>query len=349
MGMPLTARLLVTLCASCLAVLGVGAALALPWPAVGALMMVPFGATWYFSRASTLRDTPEPEVQSVPLPSGLGRRLLHRMPAPLMVIGSNRRLTYANPAALDLLPNAQPGGHFSTMVRAPAFVDAIETILREEEDLRFAFSMVRSGGDLFLEARASFLPPAAAQEFGEGAQIIIQIEDRTRDKAVLQTRSDFVANASHELRTPLASILGYIETLQGHAKEDPEARELFLGIMMQQAQRMQRMVDDLMSLSRIEMNAHVKPDRRLDFFAVVAEAANALFPQATAADVLLQIELPLSEGTGPEVMGDRDQLAQVVTNLIDNAIKYGGRGEKVRVTVAEPDPRFPGQVGVSVI
>lgn len=294
-----------------------------------------------------LLSSPQSDAAATPLQMGPGRTLLHRMPAPLLVISEEERFTYANPAAEKILPAVRPGAHFATVIRAPAFVEAIEEILRDHEDISFTFSQVR-GRERFYEARASYLPASAAADFGDGAQVIVQIEDRTRDKALLQTRSDFVANASHELRTPLASILGYIETLQGHAKDDPEARELFLGIMMNQAGRMQRLVDDLMSLSRIEMNAHVRPEDRIDLYSTAHEAAAAMFPQATRADVLLQIELP-REGEQAMVFGDHDQLTQVVTNLIDNAIKYGGSGQKVRVVAAESDPRYPRHYGVSVI
>ena len=282
-----------------------------------------------------------------PLPGGFGRALLQRMPAPLLVISSRERLTYVNPAARELLPAATPGAHFSAMIRAPAFVEAMEGILADRADRSFSFTLMR-GRERHFEARASFLPAEASGDFGDDDQIIVQIEDRTRDKALLQTRTDFVANASHELRTPLASILGYIETLQGHARDDPAARELFLDIMMKQAQRMQRLVDDLMNLSRIEMSAHQRPRTRIGFHATAAEAAAAMFPQANANDVLLQVELP-RDSDGPEILGDRDQLAQVIGNLIDNAIKYGGPGRKVRVAPAAADPRHPGAAGISVI
>ena len=184
-------------------------------------------------------------------------------------------------------------------------------------------------------------------EFGTANHVIVQIEDKTRDKAMLDMRTDFIANASHELRTPLASILGYIETLQGHARDDPDARERFLDIMLKQANRMKRLVDDLMSLSRIELNAHIRPDTVLDLHKLAAEAAAALFPLASDNDVLLQVEVTQSD-SGPQVLGDRDQLNQVVVNLIDNAIKYGGAGRKVRVHAALPDPRYPGMAGISV-
>ncbi|MEM9813876.1 MAG: ATP-binding protein, partial [Pseudomonadota bacterium] len=226
------------------------------------------------------------------------------------------------------------------------FVEAIEQILGDRQDVACTFSLMMER-ERFFEARASMLP-AGAGDFGDADQIIVQIEDRTRDKILLKARTDFVANASHELRTPLASILGYIETLQGHARDDPEARERFLEIMMQQATRMQRLVDDLMNLSRIEMDSHIRPDQKLELHHVAAEAAHALFPVATQNDVMLQIEIGGARG-GPEVIGDRDQLAQVVVNLVDNAIRYGGSGTKIRVAAAEPNPKYPGHVGVSVI
>lgn len=328
-------------------IIAVGEVLGLPI-LVEALAVVAAGLIWtmFAPKREAPPAAPPTTTEERSLPSGFGRTLLHRMPAPLLVISSSGRITYANPAAHEILPKVAFGTHFSSMIRAPAFVDAVATILETREDLAFTFTMLM-GREKFFSVRASFLPASAGSDFGETDQIIMLIEDRSQDKALLQTRSDFVANASHELRTPLASILGYIETLQGHAKDDPDAREQFLNIMMTQATRMRRLVDDLMSLSRIEMSAHVLPRACVPLFETVAEAAAALFPQANLRDVILQIELPREDD--PEVRGDRDQLAQVVVNLVDNAIKYGGHGTKVRIAVATPDLRYPRHIGISVI
>lgn len=282
------------------------------------------------------------------LPQGLGRALLHRLPTPLLVIGEDGRLTYANPAAQAVLSNALPGTHFATIIRAPAFVDVIEEIIADRHDATFGFALMQPQARIF-EAHAVYLPAGSATEFGSSAQVIVQFEDRTRDRALLRTRTDFIANASHELRTPLASVLGYIETLQGHARDDPEAQERFLAIMLNQARRMGRLVDDLMSLSRIELSEHVHPDTPVDLHRLASESAAAMFPLASEADVLLQIEL-YPDAAGPAmILGDRDQLSQVLVNLIDNAIKYGGPGKKVRVCAAAPDPRYPAHHGISVI
>jgi two-component system, OmpR family, phosphate regulon sensor histidine kinase PhoR len=199
------------------------------------------------------------------------------------------------------------------------------------------------GRERIFEARLSPLPEDGG--FGGEARLLVQIEDRTEARRAEQLRSDFIANASHELRTPLASIVGYIETLQHHARDDPAARERFLRIMEREAGRMQRLVDDLMSLSRIELTEHVRPRAPCPVTDIAGEAASALLPLAESEGIRLEIALP---ETSPVVPGDRDQLYQVVSNLVDNAIKYAGSGATIRLTPAAPSRAFPNRVGVSV-
>ncbi|MEL6793493.1 MAG: ATP-binding protein, partial [Pseudomonadota bacterium] len=147
------------------------------------------------------------------------------------------------------------------------------------------------------------------------------------------------------LKTPLASIIGFIETLQGPAKDDAGARERFLGIMAQQADRMRRLVDDLMSLNRIEMNVYNRPRETVDLCALAHETAAAMEPLARAAEAEIHVSAPLE---GARIKGDRDQLSQLLTNLVDNAVKYGGKGARVDVTLAAPQPEWPGMVGLTV-
>ncbi|MGZ3272791.1 MAG: sensor histidine kinase, partial [Caulobacteraceae bacterium] len=158
---------------------------------------------------------------------------------------------------------------------------------------------------------------------------LLVLRDETDARRNERMRADFLANASHELRTPLASLAGFIDTLRGHAKDDPVARERFLGIMAAQAWRMARLIEDLMSLSRIELNEHIRPSDEVDFVLTVQDVMDALAPQAREAGVAFEAELgPRGETL---VTGDRDQIVQVAQNLIDNALKYAGRGGKVRV------------------
>jgi two-component system phosphate regulon sensor histidine kinase PhoR len=289
---------------------------------------------------------PEPVPEPVPaavgaMPSGFGRALVEKLPTPLLLVTPNGRLTYANPAAHRELPRIEIGGHFAHVIRAPEFVEAVGATLVDGEERRVRFT-AHPGRERFFEARVSLLPPGTA--FPE-ARAIVQVEDQTDARRAEQLRSDFIANASHELRTPLASIIGYIETLQHHAKNDPDARERFLAIMGREASRMQRLVDDLMSLSRIEMTEHLRPAEAWSLNRIAAESAAALLPVASRDGVTLEIDLA---ARGARVLGDRDQLAQVFTNLIDNAMKYGGPGATVRVFATPASRAHPNQHGITV-
>src|ERR1700676_4745785 len=143
-------------------------------------------------------------------------------------------------------------------------------------------------------------------------------------------RADFIANASHELRTPLASLSGFIDTLQGPARDDPAAREKFIGIMKTQANRMARLIDDLLSLSRIELNAHVYPQTPVDLVSIVRQVADALQMLARDRNITITIKAPAEPLIVP---GDRDELTRVFENLIENALKYGATGKRVDLTL----------------
>jgi two-component system phosphate regulon sensor histidine kinase PhoR len=158
--------------------------------------------------------------------------------------------------------------------------------------------------------------------------ILVLLRDLTEGERINQMRADFIANASHELRTPLASLRGFIETLQGTAKEDPGARERFLPIMAEQASRMTRLIDALLSLSRVEMNAHVPPSELVDLNDVLGHARDTLEPLATDSHMTLAVERFPQAAI---VRGDRDELLQVLQNLVQNALKYGNSGGHVRI------------------
>jgi two-component system phosphate regulon sensor histidine kinase PhoR len=158
------------------------------------------------------------------------------------------------------------------------------------------------------------------------AFLLVTFDDVTDRLAIARMRADFVANASHELRTPLASLTGFIETLLGPARNDPVATEKFLNVMLEQARRMRRLIDDLLSLSRAEMRAHSRPTDRVDLVSVLRHIGDAMQPLAAEHSVALAIEAP-SEPL--EIVGDRDELVQLVQNLTENAIRYGASGEKV--------------------
>lgn len=276
---------------------------------------------------------------SGPLPTGFGRALLEQMPLPLLVVSPAGRVTYGNLAAKELLPKFGIGDHFASIFRAPIFVEAVNAALSRGQSGKAGFTTGRVNARYY-EVNIGLLP--AGSEFGDTMQAIIEIEDRTEEHLGKKMRRDFIANASHELRTPLASIIGYIETLQGHAKDDPAARDEFLKIMDKQAQRMQRLVDDLMSLSRIELNEHIRPQDLCELHDLGQEAVAALLPLQEKYGVTLSVDL----SGDAHVLADRDQINQVLINLIDNAMKYGGNS--VQIYQAAATFEYPDMTGLTI-
>jgi two-component system phosphate regulon sensor histidine kinase PhoR len=256
------------------------------------------------------------------------------LPDPILVVTgaeradlSGRRYVLANAAARELLRIPTGEGLLLSAIRDPEVLAAIDKALFDAADADCVYettgAQTRSFG-----VRARALGGGAA---GPRAALV-SFHDETEVRRVERTRVDFLANASHELRTPLASLSGFIETLRGHARDDPAAREKFLGIMQAQADRMARLVADLTSLSRIELDEHVAPRGVVDLSLVVGEVVEAAAPLGPTRDVRLQWTTPAG---GPVlVRGERDQIVQVVQNLLDNAMKYSPPGGDVRIDLA---------------
>ncbi len=239
-----------------------------------------------------------------------------------------RRLIYANAAARELFRTSRAAGPLVTAVRDPKVLEVADEALfgRIASETSYA-----AGGmqDRVWKVRARPLSGAEGQRLA-----LLTLRDETELRRSERTRADFLANASHELRTPLASLTGFIETLRGHAKDDAKARDRFLGIMQDQAERMARLIDDLMSLSRIELNEHIPPSGRADLRLTVRDVIDSLEPMATAKAVGFDICLPDTPALAWPA--DRDQIVQVIQNLAENAVKYAAAGASVTIEV-RPD------------
>lgn len=261
--------------------------------------------------------------------------ILANLPDPLITLDRARRIVRANSAAHALLGAGLVGGDLSTALRNPAVLEAADAVLGGEVARIVEFSLT-GRLERFFWAKISDLPGPAP----DGTVAILSLHDMTGARRAEKLRADFVANASHELRTPLASLLGFIETLSGPARDDETARVRFLTIMQEQARRMTLLVEDLLSLSRIEMQEHMPPDARADLERVLRGVAGALEMKARDKDMTIEVALDHL----PPIIGDRDELAQVFENLIDNAVKYGRAGTAVRVT-AGPSPDATERLG----
>jgi two-component system phosphate regulon sensor histidine kinase PhoR len=253
--------------------------------------------------------------------------VLDAVPDPLIILDGSANVRLHNAAAGRLIPTLRRGQPFAFALRVPEMIEAVRTVLEQGGARRVDYSE-RVPVERDVEAHISSLQATT----GRGSVVLVLLRDVSQQRKVEQMRADFVANASHELRTPLASVLGFVETLQGSARNDPEARERFLGIIRAQAMRMARLIDDLLSLSRIELNAHVRPNETVELGGVLGHVADTLAPLAKERNVTLRVERPDGDVL---VAGDRDELIRLFENLVENAIKYGASGGKVEVTLVE--------------
>ena len=265
--------------------------------------------------------------------------LLDAVPDPLLVVTSREpddlsglRIERANAAARGLFRLAAPTALLVSVLRDPEVLSAVNEALFGEVEASCGLTL----GGAQEKAFQAIARPLEPGPDGLRRAVLI-LRDETDLRRAERTRADFLANASHELRTPLASLSGFIETLRGHARDDRDAQDRFLGIMQNQADRMGRLIDDLLSLSRIELNEHVAPQGRVDLALAAADVVDALGPQAARRGV--RIEASLVPPGQALVCGDRDQLVQVIQNLTDNAIKYAPDGGRVRLSVTCPDDR----------
>jgi two-component system phosphate regulon sensor histidine kinase PhoR len=346
---PATDRSLIVACAGgAAAVAGLGA-LGLP-PALGLAATLAAAGAAAFARARIARTGAAPAgpgdaAQVVPAPAaaGLSVELMNALPLGLLLLDARGIVLFVNTAAHDIIERRVIGLPAASALRTPALSEAIVAALSDGRGAELEATLLRGKERVI---HAVVVPFADAGQAEESPRVAIMLEDRTRAAKAEALRRDFVANASHELRTPLASIAGFIETLQGHARNDPEAADRFLKIMASQADRMRRLIDDLLSLNRIEINEHVLPRDRVDLIGVVRETVSALDPVARASGTAVEVDLPQRSLL---LRGSHDELSQVFANLIDNAIKYGGEGGPVRVALESGDPSRPGMVGISVI
>ncbi|SOD99067.1 ATP-binding protein [Caenispirillum bisanense] len=258
--------------------------------------------------------------------------VLDSLPQPLFMVGADRRITWANDAARRFAGREARDTNLATVLRAPDVLEAVGEVMAGGAGRQLQFTQSAPSGRTFTLVVEPLPAPAA-----DGSRVLLVLNDITTLVRMEEMRADFVANASHELRTPLASLLGFIETLRGPARDDTEARDRFLVIMQDQAERMRRLIEDLLSLSRIELHEHTPPTGTADVREILTRTVEGLEPQAHKKAMTVRLHVP---DTIPAVPGERDELAQVFQNLLANALKYGREDTTVDVT-AVVVPRGP--------
>ena len=268
--------------------------------------------------AGTRRETPHG--------SGDAGALLMAVPMPLVLIGADARIAAMNARAMRLFGADGTGRHHLTVLRNPELLERIEQALAEGRAGQTRYLHAREARDLVYRAVVSPVPVGSR----DGA--LVAFEDITDLERAGQMRRDFVANVSHELKTPLTALLGFIETLRGAARDDPAARDRFLSIMEREAERMNRLVADLLSLSRVESSERQRPTERVRLDELLDSTVASLRQVADAAGVELRVTG--EQGPAMTVAGDADQLQQVFTNLVENGIKYGGAGGLVTIDLS---------------
>jgi two-component system phosphate regulon sensor histidine kinase PhoR len=331
---PLAVALLAALALA--ALVGGGMAQAAGAGLVGVLIVIAGGAlsAWMVRRPAVPRPAAAPTAveTAAELPATPFAAILETLEDPMLVVTGDapedlagRRLIFANAAARELFRTTRESAALVTVVRDPKVLEVVDEALFGN----IASETVYEAGGAQDRAWRAKARPLGARDGRPLALLVLR--DETELRRSERTRADFLANASHELRTPLASLSGFIETLRGHARDDPAARDRFLGIMHDQAGRMARLIEDLMSLSRIELNEHIPPQGRADLRLTVKDVLDALGP--LAAEKCVRFDARLPEQPAVIQPADRDQVLQVIQNLAENALKYTPKGSQVTLEV----------------
>jgi two-component system, OmpR family, phosphate regulon sensor histidine kinase PhoR len=265
-----------------------------------------------------------------PVESAAVSAIVAGMPDPAVLLDRAGRVIHLNAAAAQLAPALRKNELAQFALRSPEIITALREAIATTETRRTTY-LDHVPVDRWMEL--IIMPVSMPTLFGGTDKcMLMTFHDQTPLRRVEEMRADFVANASHELRTPLAALSGFIDTLQGPARDDAKARERFLGIMHIQATRMARLIDDLLSLSRVELSAHVRPDTLVDIVPIILQVVDGLEPLARERQVAIDIDLP---DAAAWIAGDREELLRLFENLVENALKYGASGGKVVVSLIE--------------
>jgi two-component system phosphate regulon sensor histidine kinase PhoR len=304
------------------------------WPALACFVLVVAAALIGIGRVEAERVAVSgDDRQALRVGDPLIEAVLAGLPDPVVALNARGEVVALNAHAGAIAPALRRGEPVSLALRNPEVIEAIRQAAASGAVQRVEF-FVRVPVERWHEAIVTPIEIVSGVPLLREQLLLVTLHDLTPLRRVEEMRADFVANASHELRTPLAALSGFIETLRGSARDDAEARDRFLAIMQAQATRMARLIDDLLSLSRIELNAHLRPVKEVDVVAIVRQVVDGLQMLARDRGVDVNVEMPVDRLM---VLGDRDELLRALENLVENALKYAASGKRVDVLLAVGD------------
>ncbi len=319
-------RVLLVIAAAAIVFAGLAAAGALAAPYAIAGFAILAAAALVSMRANENNERLIAPVAILERGDDLLRAVVAGLPDPVVALDRDGRVLAVNERARALAPALRQGEPVAFALRMPELIEAIGRAAAEGEEQRVVY-FERVPLDRWFETIV--MPVKRGPNAIKPDLVLMTFHDLTPLRRVEEMRADFVANASHELRTPLAALLGFIETLQGSARDDAKARTRFLAIMQEQARRMARLIDDLLSLSRIELNAHRRPDTPVDLVPIVRQVVDGLETLARDRGVTVHIDA----ANALPVLGDHDELVRIFENLVENALKYGAAGRRVDIKI----------------
>lgn len=252
--------------------------------------------------------------------------ILDHLPNPVVMVNQHRVVTGFNQAAKGLFHSLETGRDLTRFIRDPILLDAFDDVANERETMKHAEFILASDAHRHFDVLTARLPAATGDR-----NFVLSFSDLTELRKLEQMRADFATDAGHELRTPLSVLLGFIETLEGPAKDDPDALAQFLPVMRDQGQRMQHLIEDLLSLARIELNEHTPPSEDCDVGKIIGKVAETLAMKADAKGMKIRVDQDLENA---QMVGDEKELTQVFVNLVENAIKYGHADSNVEVSIS---------------
>lgn len=287
-------------------------------------------------RLNRLTAEAQTQLDALSYKAAVADRIVSSLPHPIFFLDKERRVVRANAVAHALVDSDLTGRDIADGLRDPALLAGIDQVIDQRSPQTLDLNVPVPVETDYIVRIEPVDPPPGTPSGRDAPVILVDLQDVTALRRSEQMRVDFVANVSHELRTPLTSLTGFIETLRGPARDDAEARDHFLGIMLDQSERMFRIVSDLLSLSRIELDEHSRPQGDVSLPDLFDRLIEMLSQKAAKTNVRIVTDVPQDL---PLVRGDKDQLFQVFQNLLDNALKYGANGETVELTVTQKDRR----------